>query len=231
MKDKIKNITEKLKNNQGALIVEAAVVFPVTFFILLFIIFIGNLYYEQARVDDIVMRYAIRGAQCVADPFLDSMYKSDGTSVPTDPGELKLEPYRYIFGFGQNSSISQVETYLTTKIKEEINDNSLIFFDGTGAKYVSTENGSICEFKNNFLCSTFIVQVNYQVKIPISFMDMSKPILLRMTSRAEVPVSDTDEFVRNIDMAVDLIEDTKFGQSIAGIFEKVGGFIDKFANS
>jgi hypothetical protein len=230
MKDKIKHITEKLKNNKGAVIVEAAIVFPVTFFILLFIIFIGNLYYEQARVDDIVMRYAIRGAQCVADPFLDSMYKSDGTSVPTNPGSLKLEPYRYIFGFSENSSISQVETYLSGKIQQEINSNSLIFFNGTGAKYLSSENPSICYFDNNFLCSTFVVQVNYQVQLPISFMDMSKPILLRMTSRAEVPVSDTDEFIRNIDMAVDLIEDTKAGKAIANIFSKVGSFITNFAN-
>ena len=123
-----------------------------------------------------------------------------------------------------------METYLSSKIKEEINENSLIFFDGTGAKYLSSENESICSFNNNFLCSTFVVQVNYQVQIPISFMDLSNPILLRMTSRAEVPASDTDEFIRNIDMAVDLIEDTKLGQSISGIFEKVGGFIKKFAD-
>lgn len=230
MKDKIKHITEKLKNNKGALIVEAAIVFPVTFFILLFIIFIGNLYYEQARVDDIVMRYAVRGAQCVADPFLDSMYETDGRSIPSDPGSLSLEPYRYVLGFTQNSSISQIERSLSSEIQSEINSNSLIFFNGTGAKYVSTENDNICSFKNNFLCSTFVVQVNYQVQLPISFMDMSKPILLRMTSRAEVPVSDTDEFVRNIDMAVDLVEDTKLGKSISSIFQKVCGFIENFAS-
>ncbi len=229
MKDKTKYITEKLKNTRGAVIVEAAIVFPVTFFVLLFIIFLGNLFYEQARVDDIVMRYAIRGAQCAADPFLDSMYTSGGTSVPRDPDTIVLEPYRYVMGFLEGSSITTIETSFSKQIMKEINESGLIFFNDTGAKYVSSENGSICKFNNNFLCSTFIVQVNYAVTFPISFMDLNKPILLRMTSRAEVPVSDTDEFIRNIDMAVDLIEDTKFGQSIAGIFEKVNKCIEGLA--
>lgn len=230
MKNKTKYIADKLRNTRGAVIVEAAIVFPVTFFVLLFIIFIGNLFYEQARVDDIVMRYAIRGAQCASDPFLSSMYDSDGTAVPKDPSKLVLEPYRYVLGFTDGSSITQIEKSLSKKVKEEINQSGLIFFDNTGAQYASSENGEICKFNNNFLCSTFVVQVNYTVTFPISFMDMSKPILLRMTSRAEVPVSDTDEFIRNIDMAVDLIEDTKVGKSIAGIFTKVGSFIKNFAN-
>lgn len=230
MKNKIKCITEKLKKERGAVIVEAAIVFPVMFFILLFIIFIGNLFYEQARVDDIVMRYAIMGAQCSADPFLDDMYNSDGTAVPKNPSELKLEPYRYVLGFSEGSSISEVENLLSRKIKEEINSGGIIFFDNSKAKYISTENGKICEFKNHFLYSTFVVQVTYEIKIPISYMDASSPTLLKMKSRAEVPVSDTDEFVRNIDMAVDLIEDTKLGQTISGIFDKVNKFIKSFAN-
>lgn len=229
MKDKVKNITEKLKNNKGAVIVEAAIVFPVMFFVLLFIIFIGNLFYEQARIDSIVTQYAIRGAQCVADPFLDEMYQ--GKTVPTNPKKVVLEPYRYIFGFTENSSISQIENMLTKEIKEEINNGGLIFFDNSSGKYMSTDNGNkICEFKNHFLYSTFVVQVNYKVQIPISFMDAGKPTILKMSSRAEVPVSDTDEFIRNIDMAVDLLEDTKAGNTIASIFQKVTDFINTFAN-
>lgn len=229
MKTKVKHITKKLADTKGVLIVEAAIVFPVMFFILLFIIFIGNLFYEQARVDDIVMRYAIMGAQCAADPFLDDMYKSNGTSVPHDPKSVTLEPYRYVMNFSESSSISEIETMLSKKVQEEINTGSLVFFDGVGTKYLSSENKKICEFQNHILYSTFVVQVNYEVQIPISYMDMSQPTIMRLKSRAEVPVSDTDEFIRNVDMAMDLLEETKAGQTIAGIFEKVTGFISNFA--
>lgn len=227
MKDKIKNLTMKLRNDRGALIVESAIVFPVMFFVLFFIIFIGNLFYEQARIDDIVMRYAVTGAQCVADPFLYDMEATN--AVPSDMDELRLEPYRYILGSFTDGSISAVEDKLSDDVKEEVNNSSLIFFHNSNANYVGTDNEKIAHFKNYILYSTFVVQVNYEVKFPIRFLNDENLTIAKMSARAEVPVSDTDEFIRNVDMAVDLLEDTGAGQTIKGIFEKIGSFINSFA--
>ena len=227
MKDKIKNLTEKLKSNKGALIVESAIVFPVMFFVLFFIIFIGNLFYEQARIDDIVMRYAVMGSQCVADPFL---YDIEATNaVPTDVDELVLEPYRYILGSFADGSISAVEDKLSDDVEAEVNNSSLIFFHNSNANYVGTDNEKVAYFKNYILYSTFVVQVNYEVKFPIRFLDDDRLTIAKMSARAEVPVNDTDEFIRNVDMAVDLLEDTGGGQAIKGIFEKITSFINSFA--
>lgn len=227
MKDKIKNLIMNIKNQKGALIVESAIVFPVMFFVLFFIIFIGNLFYEQARIDDIVMRYAIQGGQCVADPFLYDM--KNGNAVPTDVDDLELEPYRYILGSLAEGSISAVEDKISELVKKEVNNSSLIFFKNSNANYVGTDNEKIAQFNNYIIYSTFVVQVNYEVKFPIRFLDDDRLTICRMSSRAEVPVSDTDEFIRNIDMAVDLLEETGLGQTISGIFEKVGSFIKSFA--
>ena len=228
MKDKIKKLTEKLKNDQGALIVESAIVFPVMFFVLFFIIFIGNLYYEQARIDDIVMRYAITGSQCVADPFLYDMEATN--AVPSDVKELRLEPYRYILGSFTDGSISAVEDKISDDVKAEVNKSSLIFFHNSKANYVGTDNKKIAYFNNHLLYSSFVVQVNYEVKFPIRFLDDDRLTIAKMSARAEVPVNDTDEFIRNVDMAVDLLEDTGAGQAIKSIFEKVNDFINSFAN-
>lgn len=228
MKDKIKKITETMKNDQGALIVESAIVFPVMFFVLFFIIFIGNLYYEQARIDDIVMRYAVTGSQCVADPFL---YDLEATNaVPSDVGELRLEPYRYILGSFTDGSISAVEDKISDDVKEEVNKSGLIFFHNSKANYIGSDNKKIAYFKNNILYSSFVVQVNYEVKFPIRFLDDDRLTIAKMSARAEVPVNDTDEFIRNVDMAVDLLEDTGIGKTVKGIFEKVGDFINSFAS-
>lgn len=227
MKDKIKKFINRSGNEKGALIVEAAIVFPVMFFVLFFIIFVGNLFYEQARIDDIVMRYAIQGAQCVADPFLYDMEATN--AVPSDVSELKLEPYRYILGSFTNGSISAVENKLSNDIKNEINQSSLVFFNNTKANYIGSDNKQVAYFKNYIIYSSFVVQVNYEVKFPIRFFDRDSLTIAKMSARAEVPVSDTDEFIRNVDMAVDLLEETGAGQTIAGIFEKIGGFINSFA--
>lgn len=227
MKDKIKNLTMKFRTDRGALIVESAIVFPVMFFVLFFIIFIGNLFYEQARIDDIVMRYAVMGSQCVADPFLYDMEATN--AVPSDVDSLTLEPYRYILGSFTDGSISAVEDKLSDDVKEEVNNSSLIFFHNSNANYIGTDNKKIAYFQNYILYSTFVVQVNYEVKFPIRFLNDENLTIAKMSARAEVPVSDTDEFIRNVDMAVDLLEDTKAGQTIKGIFEKIGSFINSFA--
>ena len=228
MNGKIKNIKNAILSNKGVLIVESAIVFPVMFFVLLFIIFIGNLYYEQARVDDIVMRYAIKGAQCVADPFLYDLEAEN--AVPSDVDTLHLEPYRYILGGFADGTISAVEDKLSNDIKNEVNQSKLIFFSNSKSKYISSDNEDVAYFKNYVLYSTFVVQVNYEIKFPIRFLNDERLSVAKMSARAEVPVSDTDEFIRNVDMAIDLLEKTKAGDTIKSIFAKVGSFINKFAS-
>ena len=228
MKDKTNGIKRILMDNKGVLIVESAIVFPVMFFVLFFIIFIGNMYYEQARVDDIVMRNAIKGSQCVADPFLYDMTAT--SAVPTDVDTLSLEPYRYILGSISEGSISAVETKISNAVVEEINAGKLVFFGNSKARYIGTENDKVATFKNYIVYSSFVVQVNYEIKFPISFLGYDDLTLIKLSSRAEIPINDTDEFIRNVDMAVDLLADTGGGKFVASIFEKIGSFINSFAS-
>lgn len=45
------------KEEKGALILEATIVFPVMFFILLFLIYTGNMFYIRSQVDSIASLY------------------------------------------------------------------------------------------------------------------------------------------------------------------------------
>ncbi len=228
MKTKTKHIKKLLKNENGVVIVESAIVFPVMFFVLFFIIFIGNMYYEQAKVDTIVLTYANKGAMYVADPFLYDM--DHGASVPTEVNGMDIEPYRYILGSIHNGgTIGAIERKLSEEVKRQINENSsLVFFNSSKANVISTDNSNVATFKSYIVYSTFVVQVNYEVKFPIRFLGDTAPTIARLSSRAEVAVNDSPEFIRNVDMVVDLLDGTKLGESISSIFGKVKGFIDKF---
>ncbi len=218
MKDKIKKITRKMKDQRGVLVVESAIVFPVMFFVLFFIIFTGNMFYEQAKVDAVVMRYATKGAQCVADPFLYNM--SATHAVPNDSEALRLEPYRYILGGVTDGTIEDVVDLIEKAVETEINKPSLIFFSNSKANVTDVN----AEFNNWILYSTFIVEVDYRINFPIGFM--GEPFsVLEFSSRAESPINDTDEFIRNVDMAVDILEDTKIGETVTGIFDKMKSFV------
>lgn len=229
LKDKTNNIKEKIKNENGLVIVEAAIVFPVMFFVLFFIIFIGNMYYEQAKVDNIVLTYATKGAQYVADPSLYSM--DHGGNVPTDVNGLDIEPYRYIIGSITNGSIADIENKLSQQVKDEINNGGLIFFSNSKTNVTGSDNSKIAKFNNYVVYSTFVVQVNYEVKFPIRFLGATEPTIVKLSSRAEVAVNDAPEFIRNVDMVVDLLDGTKTSDTVKSIFDKINEFIKKFTSN
>ena len=225
MKDKVKHI-KNFKDQKGLVIIEAVIVFPLMFFVLFFILFIGNTYYEQARIDEIALSYAIRGAQSVADPFQYEMDKNN--KIPTKTKDIKIEPYRYLLGSITEGGISEVENKISNAIRDEINKGSMIFFKNAKLNVVSSDNGKIAKYNNYVVYSTFSVQVNYSIKFPIKFFMSKNPTIIELSSRAEVPVSDIPEFIRNVDMAIDFIGRTSLGDTVKGIFDKINRYIDKF---
>ena len=229
MKDKIKNIKQQFKNESGLVIIEAAIVFPVMFFVLFFILYIGNLYYEQARVDDIVATYAVKGAQYSADPSQKAMEEKE--EVPTEVNGQHLEPYRYIFGgIGDGGSIGTIEDEISAQVKKEIAESKLVFFGNFQAKYTGTDNkNKVAEFHSYVLYSQFVVQVNYELRFPIRFIFVEDPVVAKFSSRSEVTVSDAPEFIRNVDMAIDLLDGTKGGDYIKNLFDKINAFVGKFS--
>lgn len=221
--DKFKN---KIKDCRGMVIVESTIVFPVMFFVLFFILYIGNAYYQIAQVDDCVERAAIKGAQCIANP---QQYETvDEGMIPLSIKDV--EPYRYIFGEIPGGSIDEIEKKIGDDLIREINESTVSFFIKMNPNIVG-DTGNIAEFNNYILYSTFSVELEYEITFPIRFFGASEPTILKMQSHAEVSVSDTPEFVRNIDMVADMFVGTKIGDGITDAFTKVNNFIKTFAGT
>ncbi|MEE1124898.1 MAG: TadE family protein [Acutalibacteraceae bacterium] len=216
------NLKRKLNKENGAVqIVEAAFVFPIMFIILFFLIYMGNAHYVKAQVEAVVETRAIEGAGYCADPILQTLKETN--KVPSLKS-LKTEPYRYIFG-GMNS----IEDKIATSVESDINGKSTSLFKNMEPK-LKTSKSNIAKFNNYVVYSTFSVEVNYQIKFPISFLGGEAPPILTLNSRAEIPVNDTAEFIRNTDMVIDLFHGTKIGQSISDVFGKINDFISSFAS-
>ncbi|MBP3922294.1 MAG: pilus assembly protein [Ruminiclostridium sp.] len=226
--DRTKHIKEKLNNEDGLVLVEAAIVFPIMFFVLLFILFMGNIYYEQARIDDITLKYAVKGAQYIADPQLMDM--ADDGSVKVKSDDVDVQPYRYLFGPLGGGIITSVEDTISTEVKNEMTKSGLKLLGGSEVNVIGTDNSKVAKFNSYVVYSTFIVQVNYQVKLPIRLLGGALPTVATLSSRAEVSVNDSPEFIRNVDMVVDLLDGSKAAENIKGFFDKINGFITGFAN-
>ncbi|HJA80206.1 MAG TPA: pilus assembly protein [Candidatus Mediterraneibacter intestinipullorum] len=211
--------TEESEN--GAVqIVEATFVFPVMFIILFFLVYMGNAHYVKAQIESVVLTRTLEGAGYCADPILQTM-KTTGTIPSLD--NLNVEPYRYIFG-----GMDEIESQIGTAVESDIEDGTMLFFNNMSPR-LKTNSADIAKFNNYVVYSTFSVDVEYAVEFPIRFMGQEAPAVLTINARAEVPVNDTSEFIRNTDMVIDIFYGTKFGQSISDMFGKINDFIENFA--
>lgn len=201
-------------------IVEATFVFPVMFIILFFLIFMGNAFYVKAQVESVVEKNAIHGANYCADPLLATMLEYD--HLPS-LSEMKTEPYRYIFG-----GMDDEENKINKAVESEINGKSSTFFKSMKPELVGATS-KISKFNNYIVYSTFSVEVKYKLKFPIRFLGKTSPTIMTITSRSEVPVNDTAEFIRNTDMVIDLFHNNKFAQKISDVFGKINDFLSSFA--
>ena len=229
-------VNEKKNGQAGALVVEAVFIFPIVLFILMLIIYLGDIYFQMARVDELVNRYAIEGAQYVADPLLKKVKEAQeagtGISLECSSATMKLQPYRYVTGALGAGYVSDIEEELNREIKEKLENSSASLFDSVKIRNISTEqpDGKICKYNQGFFSSTFVVQVNYEISYPFYWFGGGKMRAVKASARSECAVNDMDEFIRNIDMVVDLAEGTEFAGKVSGWFNKRNGFIKKFSD-
>lgn len=211
---------EGLKSSQsGLVIVEASIIFPIMFLVLFLLIYAGNAYYQVAHIEAIVEKKAVEGANYCVDPILESI--KEGNGVPSQ-NELKLDPYRYIFG-----GMKEVEKKIGKEVKNEIAADTSKFFSGM-KPVIKTSVGNIASYNSYIVYSTFSVEVEYAIELPVRIWGQNQPYIIHGSARAEIPVNDTPEFIRNTDMAIDYLEDTKVGKSISSMFGKINEFINNF---
>lgn len=221
----IKRNIQLLKDEKGVVtIFEAAIVFPVMFFVLFFIIYIGNAYYQIAQVDDCVMRAAIEGSEWIVNPQQYDM-KEKGT-IPVSIKDV--QPYRYILGEIPGASIDKIEKKIAKDLEEDISHCNTFFI--RMEPKITSKQEDMAEFHNYIVYSTFTTEVTYEVKFPIRYWGNKEPTIMKLSSCAEVSVDDAPEFIRNVDMAVDLVGSTKIGKSIEDAFSKINNFLETFAN-
>lgn len=214
-----KRLFGQFHKENGVVIVEATIVFPVVFFVIFFLIFFGSAMYEKAKVDSYVMKKAVLGAQCVTDPYQYDMYLTG--NIPTKYSNV--EPYRYFIG-----GMGDIEDKISADVEKYLQDTSSTFFIDMAPK-IKNSGKKIANFNNYLLYSTFSVEVNYSVKFPIKFLGDNTPTILHWNARAEVSVNDPPEFIRNIDMVEDMFSGTGVGQKIKSAFDKINQFIGKFS--
>lgn len=184
------------KSERGLAIVEATIVFPVMFLVIFLMLFTGNAYLQKCRVDSYVNQLAIAGAAYCADPMLNEV---ESGTLP-DYKSVDIRPYRYLF-----AGMGDIVDEINTKINDKITNMSPGLFSSMEPSLIAVN----VTYNNGFIYSTFSVDAHYKIKIPVRLLGASDFIYMDISSRADMPVSDTTEFMRNINMVEDYMQ--KFG--------------------
>lgn len=206
-----------IKKEDGSMIIEATFVYPIMFFVLFFLIYMGNMFYLQSNIESSVNRVAIKGASYFADTMLEQVEGS--ASIPA-VGAIDIQPYRYlnVFVNGEDCFDGRGE------LKKEIENTG--FFAGMTPKAVE-----IYSRVNNYIIyQTYEVDVDYVLEFPIRFLFQEDYYSLKGTAHAEIPIVDNAEFIRNTDLVIDYIQRWETGQKgiekLTGAIQKLGDFIN-----
>ena len=205
-----------LINNSGNVIVEASIVFPIMLFAILMLLYMGNVYYQQAKLNAIVDVAAVKGAAYCADPMLDEIEETG--SVPSANDDI--QPYRYLFG------VSDIETRIRNYITEKYSSAGNGFFGSMAPTSVVCD----ADFNNSLIMYSFTVEATYNIKVPFRFMGTEPPTIVSLSAKATAPVNDNGEFINNLDMAMDYYESSKLKQKVSAVSDKIKNFFDVFGS-
>ncbi len=196
------------KRESGTVIVEATIVFPVMFFVIFLLIYLGNAYMQRCRIEAIVHEVAMDAAAYCASPMLADLERS-GTITPYR--NLNIKPYRYF-----SASAGEIESWARNRLNEKVNGLSTGLFSGMKPRHWECN----VKFNNKFIYSTFRINVRYEITMPIRLLGASNALALRIASHTEMPVTDSAEFMRNVNMVEYYLE-------VTGAKEAIGKFIGK----
>lgn len=200
-----------LKGEKGyAELIEAAIIYPVVFLFLAFLIYIGLYIMQSMTVSSYAEKVALLAAREVAHPGYLEMFQ-DGENVfnnasveadaangmptitiKTDANGLDTRAYRYWGNPLTDDSSKAYENILTEMVK-----NNSILSAGDVEATVQCENVILTQYINVTIEQKLM---NFAV---LEFFGIESPTII---CQAKATVSDTDEFIRNIDFGCDGIK-------------------------
>lgn len=207
-------MTGKQKSENGTIIMEAVMIFPMVILTVIMLLTIGNAYYQRSRVEAILETKAIEGAAYCADELL--RMAAAGKALPTNVKDApEIAPYKYIFS-GDTKNIVQGTQ---DEIISEVTNLKSGYFKGMEVKNLVVK----LDYSNVFVAQTVKADASYDIDIPIRLFGYQFKV--KCNSHIEVPISDSPEFIRNVDMVLDYLERTPLREG----FDKLQQMMNKAA--
>ena len=174
----------KWKNEKGAMTIEASIVFTTVLLVVLMLITITHILYEQVRINALAQSAAERGAAVYAVATQDMKYGIIGNEYYTDENV-----YWRLFNSGKQSRIKRVEDFALKGLNQYKADNT---------KY---DNSAVnVTLKDYYIYKRIEVEINIKYKAPFgSFLKLFMEYPYPIHAKGVAAVSEPAEMIRTED--------------------------------
>lgn len=185
---------DKEASQNGAIIVEAAFIFPLIIIVIFILLYMAFFQIQQSIMYTQAQNMAQKIANIVTFPGFEELYENSNepSSTLLNTVYSKHDPYRYLIGIN-GKKYDSYEREL-----REITENSSFLNGGTPKAYIDIN------FKN--LSYVVTVKLTYDFNMPrfVKILGLNPNICIN--AEAVTYLNDSVDFIRNSDLAFDLID-------------------------
>ncbi len=198
--------TYKIKNNnkiRGSATIEYVIVFPVVLLVIFALFYLGFVLHQRTVLDSAVSRGTVYAARLLSDPQYTSITDSaggNGDALDFSSGEYNfnisfdIQPYRYILNYSGKNYREKVEN----KVRSIIAANSI---------WGLSSNVAVDYHYQNFVLYqqiTITAEQTYPLPKILALVGVDPE--LKLKAQSVQAVTDPDEFIRNVDLAIDVVK-------------------------
>lgn len=221
----VKNLISAFVEDEGgaATIIEYTIVFPIVMAIICILIFTGFAMLDKATLESEVERTALYVSKTVADSNYGKITTRSATSNEIDSisigdGDITTDPYRYLFGKSADTGAAQQTA------RAQIMKSQLLHNDDVRVE-VRVNQG---------IFNKVTVTATEGFEMPTFLKSLNMPNLLTIEVTATQYVNEPAEFIRNADLAIDIVEEvgekTGITDKLHDLSSKITFFKDKKFN-
>lgn len=210
-----------MKKENGAIMVEAVIVFPIVLLTVFALIYLGLFKLQEMAMLYQVQRVAHQGAHVLANPGYQALgeYREKQIDFPSDPEDVNAYYeashenlpvlYRELAGYGAWTSQGELQGFMDT-----VAESTLILAGGTYADNTVT-------IKRSLFATQIMAEVTFSFPTPGVMQYFGYPDSLSYKQSASAVAMDPANFVRTVDLAGDALTFVSKKLGIDGHLEKI----------
>lgn len=222
MKIMLQRIYKRLRSEKANTLIENVIILPLIIIVIYFMILASFVIHDHSTLDAAAKRGTIYAARCISDPNYSMILRQSGHqsgTLDTNVTQLSADSFN---GVGDNIKPYRYLVMNTADIRDATVNEISNIIQNTKIPWREIETGDIAvKIDNKIIYQNVEVSITARYPLPKIFGNFGLPTEFNYTVTAATAVNDPDEFIRNVDLIIDVC--AAIDRSTGGNIQKVLG--------